>query len=90
MSNYYITGNVQILSSPSNERVGGYDSYPIYETRYNSETTRSFWYYIDNIVNYSDAFDSVKNKLYNQTAYEETIGNFWNVRIILEDMFLMI
>lgn len=87
MSKYYITGNVQILSSPSQDRVGGYDSDPIYETRYNSETSRPFCYYIDNIDNYGDAFHSVKNKINNQTGYDETIGNFWNVRIISEDMF---
>lgn len=87
MSKYYITGNVQILSEESRERVGGYDSDPIYESRYNSKTCRTFCYYIDNIVNYSDAFNSVKNKISNETEYDESIGNFWNVRIISEDEF---
>ena len=87
MSKYYITGNVQILSEESRERVGGYDSDPVYESIYNSKTDRTFCYYIYNISDYREAFSRVKNKIFNEINHCETIGNFWNVRIISEDEF---
>jgi hypothetical protein len=87
MVGFYVTGNVQVLSSSYNERVGGYDSDPIYETRYNSEVSRTFCYYLDNLVSYGDAFNTIKNQIFNAIDNDETTGYFWNVRFIPEDQF---
>ena len=61
----YITGNFKFYRHHTNKS-RGYDSDPIYETEYNKEITRSFCYYVDNIVDYSNAFHSIKNKYIRQ------------------------